>query len=88
MLTAAELLSEPVVVPDIFVSGLSHLEDMGDGNWRLVMYSRQKSPYGGEDFVVVAKLVAPTRAILDGVRTALMALGCKCCGAMAKRVAH
>lgn len=87
MLQMSEMLSEPVVVQDIFVSGLSHMEDLGDGNWRLVFFAKQHSPYGGEEFVTVCKIIAPTSAILAGVKTVMTALGKKCCGAMA-RVTH
>lgn len=83
VLTASEMLSEPIVVPDTFVSGISHLEDLGDGNFRVVLYARQHSPYGGEDFVIVAKLIMPSSAIINGINTAKAALSYKCsCGVM------
>lgn len=81
MTIAAEMLSEPIVVPDTFVSGLSHLEDLGDGNWRLVMFTKNQSPYGGEDFVIVAKLIMPASAIIKSIGTTKDALHYRCsCG--------
>lgn len=79
---SVEMLSEPVIVPDIYASGLSHMEDAGDGNWRLVFYARQQSPYGGEDYVIVCRMIAPTSAILEGVKTVMTCLGRRCCGAV------
>lgn len=79
MLNPSEMLSEPVIVPDTFVSGVSHLEDLGGGLYRLVLYARQNSPYGGEDFVIVSRLVMPIVAIIDGIQTAKTAIAYKCC---------
>lgn len=84
---ASELLSEPVIVPTVYVSGLAYIEPAGDGNWELVCYKRQTSTFGGEEYVIVSRVVAPTSAILEAVRTVMLALGRKCCGA-AMRVVH
>lgn len=80
MLTV-EMLVEPVIIPDIYASGLSHIENLGDGTWRLTFFARQLSIHGGEEYVVVCRLVATTPAILDGVKSVMIALGRKCCGA-------
>lgn len=85
---AVEMLSEPVVVDDTYCSGLSHMEAAGDGNWRLTFYKRQQSIYGGDEFIVVCRLIAPTSAVLDGVKTVMVALGKQCCGAQSYRLTH
>lgn len=84
---AVEMLSEPVIVPDIYVSGLAAVEDMGDGNWRLTCYTRQRSIYGGYDYVVASRVVTTLPAMLDGVRQVMMASGRRCCGAV-KELVH
>lgn len=78
---AAEMLSEPVVVQTVYVSGLAYIEPIGDGNFELVCYQRQPSIYGGEEYVVVSRVIAPTSAILEGVKTVMQSMGRKCCGA-------
>lgn len=80
MMLSAELLSEPAVVQDTYASGLSHVEDIGDGMWRLVFYSRQQSVYGGEEYVVVSRLICTTQSMLIGIKTAMEAIGQRCCG--------
>ena len=77
----AEMLSEPAIVPTVYVSGLAYIEPIGDGNFELVCYQRQPSLYGGEDYVVVSRVVAPTSAILEGVKAVMKAMGRRCCGA-------
>lgn len=60
------ILSEPAIVPDIFCSGLADAEDMGDGNMRFTLFSRQKSlhDYAGTfDLIVVARLIMPMSAV-------------------------
>lgn len=84
---ALEMLSEPVVVPDIYVSGLAAVEDMGDGNWRLTCYAKQQSLYGGVEYVVVSRVITTMPAMLEGVRQVMVASGRKCCGAMRERLA-
>lgn len=76
------MLSEPVHVPDVPVSGLSHVEDMGDGQYRLTFYTVRQSLYGGMEYTVEARLIATVPAIMKGVQTCMMALGRRCCGAV------
>lgn len=64
-------LVEPVNVPDIFVSGLGEVEDLGGGCFRFVFYSRG----GREENVVVAKLVAPREAVPAAILLAAKAIG-------------
>ena len=81
----AEMLSEPVIVPTTYVSGLAYIEPIGDGNFELVCYQRQPSLYGGEDYVVVSRVIAPTSAILEGVKMVMRTMGRRCCGAALER---
>lgn len=75
-----EMLSEPVAVEEVYVSGLAHVEDMGDGNYRLTFFQRRQSLYGGVENVVACRMVATPQAMLDGVKTVMGALGRRCCG--------
>lgn len=84
MLEAVETpLSEPVAVGDIYVSGLHHVEDMGDGNYRLIFFTNQ-----GEDHNVTCKLIATLPAILCGVKLLMRSLGYCCCGAVLRAFRH
>ena len=85
---AVEMLSDPSIVPDTYASGLSHVEDLGDGNWRLTFYARQHSTHGGEEYVVVCRLIGTTQSILSGVKTLMQALGRRCCGAKVRGLMH
>lgn len=82
---AVEMLSEPVAVQDTYVSGLSHIEDLGDGNYRLTFYTTRQSTYGGTEHNVEVRLVATLPTIIAGIRTCLMTLGHRCCGAVGGR---
>jgi hypothetical protein len=85
------LLAEPAIVPDIFVSGLAEAEELGSGNFRFTLYAKQKSlsDYaGGIEYIVVARIVMDTPAILEAIQTTMKALGRKCCGSTMLRDAH
>lgn len=79
---ALETLTEPVVLDDVYVSGLAHIEDIGDGNYRLLFYKKQRSLYGGDEAVIVCRMVATPQAMLQGVKMVMKALGKRCCGAV------
>jgi len=81
-------LTEPLIVQDIFASGLADVENLGDGNWRFTFYSQQRSSYDGAstDNVVVCRIVGSTSAALEAVRTIMLALGHRCCGAVRERL--
>lgn len=81
MMLTAEMLSEPTIIPDIYASGLSHVENLGDGTYRLTFFAKQESIYGGEEYVVVCRLIGTTSSILGGIKTLMRALGTSCCGA-------
>lgn len=85
------LLSEPAIVPDIFVTGLADAEDMGDGNIRFTLYSRQKSfnDYAGAfEYVIVARLIMPIAAVHQSIQMTMKTMGVSCCGAERLRLAH
>ncbi|HET8700390.1 MAG TPA: hypothetical protein VFL97_01845 [Nitrococcus sp.] len=63
-------LVEPFGIPDVFVSGLAEVEDVGGGCMRFVFYAR----HDGER-QVVAKLVAPIDAVPPAVMMAAKAVG-------------
>lgn len=86
MMLSAELLSEPTIIPDTYASGLSHIEDLGDGMWRLTFFAKQESIYGGTEYVVVCRLIGTTQSMLNGVKTIMQSLGRRCCGAGLGRV--
>ena len=59
-------LIEPIAVPDIFVSGTAPVQDLGDGNVRLIVYAKQKSLFDGTDeHVVVGRLVMSMNTLAD-----------------------
>jgi hypothetical protein len=86
------LLVEPAIVPDIFCTGLADAEDLGDGNFRFTLYARQKSLHdyaGSVDYIVVARLVMPSKAVMDSIQMTMKAMGVQCCGGeRLRRVAH
>ena len=74
------LLVEPAIISDIYCSGLAEVEDLGDGNYRFTLYSKQKSfqsVEGGSDYVIVARLIMPSLAVLHGVELTVKAMGMK-----------
>lgn len=85
---AVELLSEPVVVQDTYASGLSHVEECGDGNYRFTFFVRQRSTYGGDENNIVARIVLPASAVHAAIKTTMRELGIKCCGAEKLAVRH
>jgi len=83
-------LIEPAIVPDVFVSGLAEAEDLGDGNFRFVFFTRQRAlDHGGAvECVVVARLVMPAGAIHASIQQTMRAMGVACCGAERLRLRH
>lgn len=73
-----DFLSEPFVVPDVYASGLSHIEDLLDGNYRFTLFARQASFLGNAEAIVVARIVMPTGAIHLGVKDIIRVVGCCC----------
>lgn len=65
-------LAEPIAVPDVFVSGLSHIEMIGGGCVRFVCYSIRLHEDGTEGTpVIVAKIVMPLDALPDAISKAM-----------------
>lgn len=81
---AREMLSEPVVVDDIYVSDLGGIEDAGEGLIRFTFCAKQASIYGGDEFIVRIRIVAGPRLVLHTIKAAMNYLGTGCCGAMRK----
>jgi len=67
-------LVEPVPVPDIFVSGLAHAEDIGGGIYRFTFFCRRHAGIG-EDVIVAAKLICPMEAVPPAILLAAKAVG-------------
>jgi hypothetical protein len=67
-------LTEPGVVPDIFVSGLGEVEDLGGGCFRFTFFARHHGE-AGEEMLVVAKLIAPMEAVPPALFMAAKAIG-------------
>lgn len=72
-------LAEPNVVPDIFVTSLAEIEDVGEGNWRFTFAVKQ----GGE-YIVSARLVMPGSQVIGAARAAMKAVGYNCVCSMAR----
>ena len=83
---AIEMLSEPVVLEDVYVSELAHIEDLGDGNYRLLCVTKHQSVYGGEEHVITVKMVTTPAAMLRGARMVLKCLGVACWCAAKRRL--
>lgn len=67
-------LIEQAHVPDIFVSGLGEVEDLGGGCYRFIFFAKQTIG-GREETVVVAKLVAPAHAVPPAILLAAKSIG-------------
>jgi hypothetical protein len=70
-------LAEPVVIPDIFASGLARIEDIGGGNLRFTFYTTQRSTLFVDErpeHVIVERLVMPLGAVQQAIQAALIAI--------------
>lgn len=70
-------LAEPVVIPDIFASGLARIEDIGGGNLRFTFYTTQRSTLFVDErpeHVVVERLIMPLSAVQQAVQATLIAM--------------
>jgi hypothetical protein len=61
-------------VSDIFVSGLGEVEDIGGGCFRFTFFSKRHIG-DDEEWVAVAKLVAPREAVPSALLMAAKAIG-------------
>ncbi|HEU4986893.1 MAG TPA: hypothetical protein VFT89_07495 [Rhizobiaceae bacterium] len=70
-------ITDPMIIPDTFVSGLGTVEEIGGGCFRFTFYATQSALTDGEvERVVVARLVAPLNAIPPALILAAKAIGC------------
>lgn len=70
-------LTEPIAVPDTYVSGLARIEDLG-ACFRFTYFSTHRPLCGGEhdlERVIVARIVMPKDAAAVGMIHAQAALG-------------
>lgn len=80
------LLTEPAIVPDIFISGVLP-EDLGDGTMRFTGFTRQRSiNFDGVEYVVVNRVIMPVPAIMSSIKATMKAMGIACCGGEKLRV--
>lgn len=63
-------LVEPFAVPDITVSGIADIEDMGDGNFRFILYARRR-----QERIVVASLIMTEAAVMRCIMHSARAIG-------------
>lgn len=84
VLEPAVRLSEPVIVPDVFVSGLGEVEDLGGGCFRFTFFVKQHID-GAEETVIVAKLIAPMEAVPPALFLAARAIGFSLSGSFVPR---
>lgn len=61
-------------VPDVFVSELAEIEDLGEGCFRFVFVTRRHIG-NGEEYLVVAKLIVPRSAIAPAILMTAKAVG-------------
>jgi len=83
-LDAGVRMTEPVIVPDVFVSGLGEVEDLGGGCFRFVFYVKQHID-GAEETTIVAKLIAPMEAVPPALFLAARAIGFSLSGSFVMR---
>lgn len=61
-------LIEPMLIQDVFVSGVARIEDAGGGLFRLVSYVNQEDEAGRPYRVIVSRLIVPVAAFEGGIR--------------------
>lgn len=69
------LAIEEAVCPDIFVSGVDHIERLDGGLVRIVYYVDRRAPDGTLERVVVAKFIRPAASLPQSIRMMAEALG-------------
>lgn len=79
-----ERLSEPVIIPDTYVSGLSHIEELDGGDTlRFTFYAQRQSIYGdGSEYTVEARLILSKQAVWQALKLTLFTFGIRCVGAV------
>jgi hypothetical protein len=74
ILEPAGRMTDLGMVPDIFVSGLGGVEDLGGGCFRFTFYARQHIA-DRDEMIVVCRLVAPVEAVPPAIMMAAKAVG-------------
>lgn len=58
-------ITEPLAVPDVFISGVLSIESIGGGCVRYTCYVNQISPHDGSpERVICLRVVAPREAVM------------------------
>lgn len=71
-------LLEMFGVPDVFVTGLGDIENIGGGCWRFTLVTKQQIG-GRHELVVVAKIIIPAEALTDAMHMTGQVTGtCAC----------
>lgn len=71
-------LLEMFGVPDVFVTGLGDIENIGGGCWRFTFVTSQEIN-GRREQVVVAKIIMPAEALADAMHMTGQVTGtCAC----------
>lgn len=85
------LLSEPAIVPDIYASGITAPEDLGDGNLRFTAFAKQRA-YGAlgreTEYIIVNRLIVPLPAVMLSIQATMKVLGISCCGGERLKLRH
>lgn len=77
----APVVTEPVVIQDIYASALHDVECVGEGAYRFTFVVSQRAAGGAlQEQVITCRLIMPKKAILHGCMWALREIGAKCCG--------
>lgn len=85
------LLIEPAIVPDIFCSGITAPEDLGNGNLRYTAFAQQQSfrdQNGGVDYVIVNRLIVPSTVVMASIQATMKVMGFACCGGERLKLRH
>lgn len=76
-------ITEPMAVPDVFVSGIHSVEDIGGGCMRFTYYVNQTSVHDGSpERVICLRVVAPREAVEPTMLAVARAIGWQLVGEM------
>lgn len=65
MIFSTAAITEPIAVPDVFISGVHSIEGIGGGCVRYTCYVNQISPHDGTpERVICLRVVAPREAVI------------------------
>jgi hypothetical protein len=79
---------EPVVIQDVFVSGVMP-EDLNDGTMRFTGFVPQKSiGFEGVEYVIVNRVIMPKQSIMESIKATMTLLGIACDGERLRRLDH